>query len=244
MLAKRLARNGLVMAGGALGMMLSRNLASAGVPTSVLSSTIKAASLFAAGQAMATAAVSTQVAALTDGVLKSMLLSKLRAAVVLMFALGALGICASALAQRTGARGPRPPVSRSAVPRPNEGNIKETVLALEKRIWEAHANQDVHAFKSLLADDFAGTDIRGESYTKEGVLRYVATKRVVDPVLTNARVVVLNATSAIVTYEIRYKVASPDGQKVETIPPRQAITAWAMRDGKWWYVYCEAKPVR
>ena len=219
-------------------------MASAGVPTSVLSSTIKAASLFAAGQAKAIAVVSTQVAALTDGVLKSMLLSKLRAAVLLMLAFGALGICASALAQRTGARQPRPPVSNSAVPKPNEGNIKETVLALEKRIWEAHTKQDIDAFKSLLADDFTGTDIRGESYTKEDALNYVATYRVVDPVLTNARVVVLNATSAIVTYEIRYKVASPDGQQVETVPPRQATTAWAMRDGKWWYVYCEAKPVR
>src|SRR5262245_24130844 len=107
----------------------------------------------------------------------------------------------------------------------------------DRAIWEIQV-------KSLLADDFAGTDIRGESYTKEGVLNYVATHRVVDPVMTNARVVLLNATSAIVTYEIRYKVASPDGKKVETVPPRQATTAWAMRDGKWWYVYCEAKPDR
>jgi RNA polymerase sigma factor (sigma-70 family) len=244
MLAKRLARHGLVMAGGALGMMLGQKGASAAVPTSVVSSTIHAASLVAAGQAVATAVVSTQVAALTEGVLKSMLLSKLRAAVVLMLAIGALGFCASALAQRTGSGEPRSAASRSAVPRQDEGNLKETVLALEKRIWEAHAKQDVNAFKSLLANDFAGTDIRGERYTKEGVLHYVATNRVVDPVMKNARVVLLNATSAIVTYEIRYKVASPDGQKVETVPPRKATTAWAMRNGKWWYVYCEAKPPR
>src|SRR5262249_18513525 len=143
-------------------------------------------------------------------------------AVVLMLAVGALSVCASALAHRTGAAEPGSPVSRSAVPGPDDGNLKETVLALEKRIWEAHARQDVDAFKSLLADDFAGTDIRGASYTKEGVLNYVATTRVVDPVLKNARVVLLNATSAIVTYEIRYQVASPDGQKLETVAPRQA----------------------
>jgi hypothetical protein len=62
-------------------------------------------------------------------------------------------------------------------------------------------------------------------------------------VLTNARVVVLNATSAIVTYEIRYKVVSTDGEQVETVSPRQATTAWAMRDDKWRYVYCKAKPL-
>jgi hypothetical protein len=60
----------------------------------------------------------------------------------------------------------------------------------------------------------------------------------------NARVVVPNATSAIVTYEIRYKVVSTDGEQVETVSPRQATRAWAMRDGKWRYVYCEAKPLR
>jgi RNA polymerase sigma factor (sigma-70 family) len=243
-LAKRLTRHGLVMAGGALGMMLAQKVASAGVPAPVVSSTTKVASLFAAGQAVATAVVSTRIAALTEGVLKSMLISKLKATVVLMLAVGALGITAGALVQRTGAGELRSPVSKSAVPRPDQGNLKETVLALEKRIWEAHTKQNIDAFKSLLADDFAGTDIRGESYTKEDALNYVATYRVVDPVLTKARVVLLNATSAIVTYEIRYKVASPDGKKVEIVPPRQATTAWAMRDGKWWYVYCEAKPVR
>jgi hypothetical protein len=234
----------LAMAGGALGMMFSQKMASAGVPASVVSSTIKVASNFAAGQAVATAVVSTRVAALTEGVLKSMLLSKLRVAVVLMLAIGALGITAGALAQRTGPGEPRPPVSKSAAPGPDEGKLTKTVLALEKRIWKAHTKQDIDVFKSLLADDFTGTDIRGDSYTKEDALNYVATYRVVDPVLTNARVVVLNATSAIVTYEIHYKVVSTDGQQVDTVSPRQATTAWAMRDGKWRYVYCEANPLR
>src|SRR5260370_216146 len=51
MLAKRLARHGLAVSGGALAAVLSQSTASASVPTSVVSSTIKAASLFAAGQA-------------------------------------------------------------------------------------------------------------------------------------------------------------------------------------------------
>jgi RNA polymerase sigma factor (sigma-70 family) len=242
MLAKRLARHGLAVSGGTLGAMLGQNVASACVPASVASSTIKAAWLIAAGQAVATGVISTQVAALTEGVLKSMLLSKLKVVVVMILAVGALGIGASALPHRTVAAEPPSSESRFAVRSQDEGNLKETVLALEKRIWEAHTKQDLDAFKSLLADDFVGTDIRGDCYTKEGVLNYVATNRVVDPVMKNARVVLLNATSAIVTYEISYKVTSPDGQKVETIPARQATTAWAMRDGKWWYVYCEAKP--
>jgi RNA polymerase sigma factor (sigma-70 family) len=241
MLVKRLARHGLAVSSGALGAILSQNVASAGVPAWLVSSTVKAARLFAAGQSAAVGLISAKAAALTEGVLQTMLLSKLKAAVVLMLTIGGLGIGASALPFRTVAAEPPSIRFRTAVARQDEGNLKETVLALEKRIWEAHTKQDVDAFKNLLADDFAGTDVRGGSYTKESVLNYVATNRVVDPVMKNARVVVLNTTSAIVTYEICYKTASPDRQDLETIPPRQATTAWAMRDGKWWYVFCEAK---
>jgi RNA polymerase sigma factor (sigma-70 family) len=54
MLAKKLAQRGVTLSGAALAAVLSQNAASAGVPTSVVSSTIKAATLFAAGQAAAT----------------------------------------------------------------------------------------------------------------------------------------------------------------------------------------------
>jgi RNA polymerase sigma factor (sigma-70 family) len=78
-LAKRLARHGLAVSGGTLAAVLSQKVASAGVPPSVVSSTIKAATLVAAGQAAATGAMSVKVAALTEGVLKTMLLTKLTA---------------------------------------------------------------------------------------------------------------------------------------------------------------------
>jgi hypothetical protein len=48
----------------------------------VVSSTIKAASLFAAGQAAATGAISVKVTALTEGVLKTMSLTKMKTATV------------------------------------------------------------------------------------------------------------------------------------------------------------------
>jgi RNA polymerase sigma factor (sigma-70 family) len=78
-LAKRLARHGLAVSGGALAAVLSQKVASAGVPPSVVSATIQAATLVAAGQAAATGAISVKVAALTKGVLKTMLLNKLTA---------------------------------------------------------------------------------------------------------------------------------------------------------------------
>jgi RNA polymerase sigma factor (sigma-70 family) len=75
MLAKRLTRRGQILSVGALAATLSQSAASACVPSALVSNTIKAASLSASGQA---AAVSSSIAALTQGVLKSMLLAKLK----------------------------------------------------------------------------------------------------------------------------------------------------------------------
>ncbi len=91
MLAKRLARRGVVVSGVLVGAMLSQQSAWASVPALAVSKTIKAASLMAAGQA-ATGAVTVTVAALTEGVLKAMLVSKLKsAAAVLLIVLAFAG---------------------------------------------------------------------------------------------------------------------------------------------------------
>jgi RNA polymerase sigma factor (sigma-70 family) len=92
MLAKGLARNGLAVSGGTLAVVLAQNAASAGVPPSLVSSTIKAASLFAAGQAAATGVVSAKVAGLAEGVLKTMLLTKVKIVTAVLLAVATLGM--------------------------------------------------------------------------------------------------------------------------------------------------------
>ncbi len=87
MLAKRLARHGLAVAGGSVAAVLSQKAALASVPASVLSSTIKAATLVAAGDVAATGLISANVAALTEGVVKSMLLMKLKTVTALLLML-------------------------------------------------------------------------------------------------------------------------------------------------------------
>lgn len=80
LLAQRLTNRGVVLSAGSLAAVVSRNAASAAVPTSVMSSTVQAAALIAAGQATIAGVVPAKVAILTEGVLKAMLLSKLKAA--------------------------------------------------------------------------------------------------------------------------------------------------------------------
>jgi RNA polymerase sigma factor (sigma-70 family) len=119
-LAKRLTDRGLALTGGALAMVLAQNAAAAGMPDSVMANTIGAASLLAAGQSAAEA-VSPPVAALTDGVLKAMLMSKLKTTAVLV--LGFLVTGATILALRAAAAEGEPLAAaeeRAALPR-NDG---------------------------------------------------------------------------------------------------------------------------
>jgi RNA polymerase sigma factor (sigma-70 family) len=78
-LAQRLRQRGVVLSGGALAAVVSHR-ALAGVPPTVVSSTVKVASQFGAAGVV----ISGQVAALAEGVLKAMLFTKLKVATAIM----------------------------------------------------------------------------------------------------------------------------------------------------------------
>jgi RNA polymerase sigma-70 factor (ECF subfamily) len=102
MLARRLARRGVGLGAGSLALVLSQKAASAGVPAALVEATVKAAPLFAAGQ-VPTGVVSAHVVALTEGVLKGILLTKFKVAAVLVLALGVFGAGVGLVVSRTGA---------------------------------------------------------------------------------------------------------------------------------------------
>ncbi len=85
-LSKRFRQRGIVLSGGALGVLLSQNVGGA-APSSLLTSTIEVANVFAAGPEAAVGAVPVKVAALTDGVLKNMLANKLKIATAAIIAI-------------------------------------------------------------------------------------------------------------------------------------------------------------
>jgi RNA polymerase sigma factor (sigma-70 family) len=109
MLAKRLARSGLPVLSATLAAALSEAVASASVPVPVSSAAITAASLFEAGQAAVPGAISAQAVALTDGVLRTMLLTRLKFAAAVLMVLAVLGAVAVALTQRVRAQQPTDP---------------------------------------------------------------------------------------------------------------------------------------
>jgi len=106
MLARRLAQRGVVLSSAALAAVLGQKAASAGVPTALVYSTIKAAGVFAAGQAAAAGAISAQVAALTEGVLRAMFLSKLKSVMLVLLLLVTLSGVAGVLYRTQAAQQP------------------------------------------------------------------------------------------------------------------------------------------
>lgn len=97
MLAKRLARHGTTLPGGALAPNISQGLTTVPVPHSLVSSTVKMASFVAAGKTVTAAAISAKVVVLTEGVVKTMLLTKLKTLATVLAAVTILGSGVGAL---------------------------------------------------------------------------------------------------------------------------------------------------
>jgi RNA polymerase sigma factor (sigma-70 family) len=132
MLARRLARQGLAVSDGALAAALAPQGASAGVPPAVVSTTIQAASLFAAGQATATGVLPGRAVALAEGVLKTMLLTKLKLATAVLLAVAFLGTGAAALTQQVPADPPAPqPVQEKKDGAPESSHVSGLVKAVD-----------------------------------------------------------------------------------------------------------------
>ncbi len=88
--AKALTRRGMTLGFGGLAA-LTQSTASAALPTPLVMATIKAGMSLAAGGAIATGVVSTQVPYLMEGVVKAMFLSKLKAPVTFLLVASVLG---------------------------------------------------------------------------------------------------------------------------------------------------------
>jgi uncharacterized protein (TIGR03067 family) len=137
MLAQRLSKQGLALSGGALAAVLSQGSASAAVPPLLLASTVQAGTLMAAGPAAAVGVVSAQVAALAEGIVKTLSLTKLTTLTTLLLATTLLGTSAGLITDRLlAAEQPREarenapaPFSAATTPQESDG---DRLLAAEQ----------------------------------------------------------------------------------------------------------------
>jgi RNA polymerase sigma factor (sigma-70 family) len=185
-LAQRLTHRGLALSGGALAVALGQSTVSASVPIPLLASTIRAAACFAAGQTAA-GVISAEVAALAKGVLKTMLLGKLKLGAAIAFILSAFvgGICLhDRQADAREADGPRTVARLIKAPEaPKEARVQaRTVLKdateaaedIEDKQWkawllqyigevQAKAGEREAAAKTFEQAILAAKEIRGRS---------------------------------------------------------------------------------
>ncbi|HVK11942.1 MAG TPA: sigma-70 family RNA polymerase sigma factor [Gemmataceae bacterium] len=109
MLARRLTRRGVTLSAGVLAVLLAENASSARVPAALVQSTVAAAG----GSALAPG-----VATITDGVMKAMLMTKLRTAALAAVAVGVVGLSGIAGLDRSGGQDPaRPAKAKTEVER-------------------------------------------------------------------------------------------------------------------------------
>jgi RNA polymerase sigma factor (sigma-70 family) len=175
LLRARLVARGLTVAGAFVASVFGEQMAAATIPTVLLNSTVQAAAAVAAGSPAASC-ISAHVAALTEGVLRAMLVSKLKTAAVMLamamllttglgtFAYGRLGAAPSA---RDKGGGEEPaagsaskpgelhsfPGHSDAVPAVAVAQGPDGLLAISAgrsesavRVWDLKTNQQLRTF--------------------------------------------------------------------------------------------------
>jgi RNA polymerase sigma factor (sigma-70 family) len=242
MLANRLVRRGLTLSGGLLAVVLAQNAAAAGVPASVASSTITAASLVAAGEATAAGVISARVAALTEGVLKAMLPNKLTGVLVALVLVGAALVGGTSYLMPTQAAEKRTelviPINTGQEKKPEGDEFNKAILAAEARLWEAGIKGDAEAMKKIYADDFRAFSERGRS-DKEANVEATKTYHTVSPKFRNVEIVRLNKDAAIITYRVDMDAATADGTVAVRVRDSRMSNGWALRDGRWVLVFSQ-----
>jgi RNA polymerase sigma factor (sigma-70 family) len=230
LLAKRLAQHGLTISGSAVAVALAENASSACVPAAVASSTVTAVSLLAAGQAAAAGAIPLKVAVLTEGVLKTMLLTKLKAGTGLCLAVGLVLLLGTGWGYGTFA-GDKPQAEKQV------DSLRDTLLVLDKQFWEAGGKHDVDTLSKLIAHDFVAIAADGTKSTKGATLQNYRTMRTADLKLTSEREVVrVDEHAAMLTYQGKFKVYAKSGELIATL--HQCMTScWVQRDGGWFVVF-------
>jgi RNA polymerase sigma factor (sigma-70 family) len=146
LLAKRLTQRGVVLSGGSVAAALSAGSASA--PPALVASTIRDASLFAAGQAAATSVISAKVAALTEGVVKATFVTRLKCVLAVVLVVAALAGAAGLVYQTQAAEQPQVKEAQPASRKDRKSEKKQPMTKEEKlrvlidKVLAAHGGED------------------------------------------------------------------------------------------------------
>lgn len=131
-LAKRLARYGFTASAAALGILLMETATMASLSLPLLSSTTKAALLVAENPAAATGIVSATVRALTEGVLKTMFIAKIKTVTLVLCGVAALGVGSGGVYYQTRVEAADSPQASRVVQNDGKGNSESRDREIDK----------------------------------------------------------------------------------------------------------------
>jgi RNA polymerase sigma factor (sigma-70 family) len=166
LLAKRLTQRGVAQPGGMLAAFASENVLSGSVRAGLVNSTIKCAMLAAAGHGLSSGIVSGNVAALTEGVLKAMLLSKLKTVSACALVAAIIGVGAVQLPYRLVAAGQAAASEPLAQP-----NGEASLPELPQTAAEAKSDLEIQLVEKLLVarrDYQRSLELLRAHYVKQG----------------------------------------------------------------------------
>lgn len=155
LLAKRLARRGLVLPAGALAAAFA-STAAAGLPAARVSATVQAACQLAAGQTPAPDLVSAQVTALTKGVLRTMLLTKLKFAAVVVMIVAAIGAGGTALCLPASGEDQGQPTAPSSAGSPPDNAVVRAEEPADEKVLEGSGKSTT---KEIKVADFTSVEV-------------------------------------------------------------------------------------
>jgi len=228
LLGRRLTSHRAGLGGGALA------LTAPAAPSAVVSATMRSAIQVVPGTVVVDG-IPPRVADLTKGVLRAMMMTRLKATLgtCLMLGLvaalvGAVNFCPAAPARPAELRAERAGET-----------FKDTLLLLDQHFWEAAARGDAATTGKILADDFEGLDDTGAGFhwTKATLLEMHSAYRIADFQRTMApQVFRINEHAAVMTNDAKFRGLNQEGAEISRVHQR-FVTCWAQRDGGWFIVF-------
>ncbi len=233
LLAARLTKRGLTLSAAFLSVAMR--------PDSMLA-TVRAAALFA-GRKSIESMVAPSVLALTNETLKGMTMKTTKWAIASLACSAMLVVCVgftTAQIPEAKNRGldARLPIKPTTAPKPPDANenLKNTLLALDKQIWEAGAKGDWKERQKFLSDDMVSISILGK-YGKADAALADQRLRTTDWTIHDPEVVRVSRDVAMLAYRYDCKIVDPEGKVLETRKDYRVVYTWANRNGGWLIVF-------
>jgi RNA polymerase sigma factor (sigma-70 family) len=232
-LRDRLARRGVTLAAGAVAFLTADRL-SAAVPAELIKATASAARGFVGGQAVASA----EVTALAKGVLQAMFLDQFKLATMALLAAALLGVGLAWLGQPTWASGTREEADPAAPARTEQ--LLDTLLALEKRSWEASKRKDVARLREITAEDYVAILPEGSRLTRDEMFALLPLCDIKRYSLSDVRVLSLGPDAAVLLYQADSETVHWGKTWKEQT---QFSSTWVRREGEWRNVLLQETPI-